>query len=360
MKNIVFLILASFAISCTTSEAYEPMNNDKEAIGKLLFFDKNLSNPAGQSCASCHAPEVGFSDLQHNAVSEGAVKGAFSSRNAPALSYNIFAPTRNYNTTDETFIGGFFLDGRSLNLEEQLIHPFIGDAEMNNGTIEVVVEKIKAADYYPKLIEAYGVPKTDYELITFFSDALVKFETSNDVNPFTSKYDYYLQGRASFTVDEKRGLALFNDKAKCAQCHVNEPDSKIKKILFTDFSYDNIGVPRNETNPFYTQKANNLDANFVDFGIGKVVNDPKHNGKFKVPTLRNIAVTAPYFHNGSMNTLEKVLRFYNTRDVNPAAFDAPEVLENVNHEELGNLGLTTEEEQQIITFLKTLTDGYRQ
>ena len=347
--------------SCTDDSEYLPLISNKIAIGKLIFFDKNLSNPIGQACASCHAPETGFSDPLYRDISEGAVTGTFSNINSPNLAYNVFSPERTYNTTDETFIGGLFLNGRSQNLKKQVIHPFTGALEMNNGNISNVVSKIKNASYFSEIEKEYGTGKTDEELMLYIADAIAAFETSKEVNSFTSKFDYFNKQLIQFTADEKKGLVIFKGKGKCAQCHVLEPDERTGKILFTDFSYDNIGVPRNEKNPFYNQSTtvNPAGPNFIDLGIGAVVSQPEHNGKFRVPTLRNIAISGPYFHNGSFKTLKEVIHFYNVRDVNPNELAASEVRENVNRDELGDLKLSVEEEGQLEKFLETLTDHYR-
>ncbi|TDE30467.1 cytochrome B6 [Flavobacterium ranwuense] len=358
---LIGLVVMITLSSCADDFEYVPVVSNKIAIGKLIFFDKNLSNPIGQACASCHAPETGFSDPLLRDVSEGAITGAFANRNSPNLAYNVFSPERTYNTTDETYIGGLFLDGRSPNLQEQLRHPFINPVEMNNADIADVISKIKKTSYYSEIEKEYGVAKTDEELMSYIADALASFETSKEVNSFTSKFDYFNKQLIKFTDDEKKGLSVFKGKGKCAQCHVLEPDERTGKILFTDFSYDNIGVPRNEKNPFYNQSTavNPAGANFIDLGIGAIVSQPEHNGKFRVPTLRNITISAPYFHNGSFKTLKEVIHFYNVRDVNPNEFATPEVLENVNRDELGNLKMTAQEESQLEAFLGTLTDHYR-
>ena len=364
MKAKILLLLfipATFLLSCSNNDnTYQVVNESKIALGKTIFFDTNLSNPIGQACASCHSPETGFSDPRHRVVSEGAVINSFGNRNAPSLSYNVFSPQRYYNAIDKTFIGGLFLDGRSPNLKEQMIHPMLNPVEMNNTNIHEIAEKIKQASYYTKITSIYRNSDSDDQLISFVADALASFETSNEVNPFTSKYDYFLQGRATFSIEEKKGLALFQGKAMCAECHVTDPDPIQKKVLFTDFSYDNLGVPKNVNNPFYNQSpsVNPAGLNYIDLGIGTIVSQTNDNGKFRVPTLRNIAVSAPYFHNGSFQTLEKVVRFYNRRDLNTGEFAPPEVPANVNKDELGNLKMTEEEEQNLVAFLKTLTDGY--
>ena len=358
-KIIVVSILGSlFFINCSNEIDYSPIPTDKIALGKNIFNDTNLSNPIGQACASCHSQETGFSDPNHSIVSPGAVSTNFGNRNAPNLAYNVLSPSRYYNTVDETFVGGLFLDGRSPNLQEQLIHPMLNPAEMNNASIAQVVAKIKQSSYYSQLVSIYGNSTFDQDILSYVADALMQFERSSEVNTYTSKYDYYLQGRATLSLEERKGLVLFEGKAKCALCHVTEPDPIQKKVLFTDFTYDNLGVPKNPNNPFYTQSLNPLGNNYIDLGIGAIVSNPNHNGKFKVPSLRNVAVSAPYFHNGAITTLENVVRFYNKRDLNTGEFALPEVPQNVNIEELGNLQLTNEEEQNVVAFLKTLTDGY--
>jgi cytochrome c peroxidase len=360
MKYVFFTVVLFSTICWSFSskeDDYQVIETEKIALGKEIFNDKNLSNPIGQACASCHSSENGFSDPLHSAISQGAVVNAFGNRNAPSLSYNVFSPSRYFSTEDNTFIGGLFLDGRSPNLQEQFIHPLLNPVEMDNNSISDVVTKIKQASYYPKMAHLYSNSVFESDILSYVADALSKFERSNEVNPFTSKYDYYLQGRATLTLSEKRGLALFQGKANCANCHVIDPDENIRKILFTDFSYDNLGVPKNVSNPFYNQPSNSAGSNYTDLGIGAIISQPTHYGKFRVP-LRNIAVSAPYFHNGSLSTLEKVVRFYNRRDLNTGEFGPPETIQNMNITELGNLQLTDEEEAHIVAFLKTLTDGY--
>jgi Cytochrome c peroxidase len=155
-----------------------------------------------------------------------------------------------------------------------------------------------------------------------------------------------------------RGLALFNGKANCDKCHTSSADPASGKVLFTDFSYDNLGVPKNPENKFYSLdvKYNPAGVNFIDLGLGGQLKIASENGKFKVPSLRNIALTAPYMHNGYFMTLTDVVRFYNTRDVASAGWPAPEVAENVNKQDLGNLNLTDSEIEDIVAFLNTLSD----
>lgn len=364
-KTLILLFSLTFSftvISCSDDYSeYVSLPKEKIEVGKAIFTDTNLSNPTGQSCASCHGAEKAFSDPKNSAISNGAITTAFGNRNAPSLSYNIFSPVRFYNSDDQTYVGGLFLDGRSPNLQEQFIHPMLNPVEMNNTDKAMVASKIKTASYYTKLVAVYGNPASDTDLLSYVADALATFQKSAEVNSFTSKFDYVSKGLATYTEEEKKGLDLFKGKGKCAQCHILDPDERTGKVLFTDFTYDNIGVPKNPTNPFYNQPAtiNPAGVNYIDLGLGAIVNESQHNGKFRVPTLRNIAVTGPYFHNGAIATLREAIHFYNVRDLNTGEFSAPEYNTNVNDKELGDLKLTPTEEILIEKFLLTLTDHYR-
>lgn len=335
--------------------------SDKAVLGKLIFFDKNLSNPAGQSCASCHSPETGFSDPLHRVVSEGAIQGLFTARNAPAIGYTTFSFPLAMDPADSSYSGGFFLDGRANSLQEQAKVPFFNKLEMHNNDLASLAEKVKKASWFPLLQKTYGSQLEADKILSSMTDAIAVFEQSGELNPFSSKFDYYLKGQATFTAEEKLGMQIFMDTAKgnCAACHMAEPDAMSGKILFTDFTYDNIGVPKNSLNPFYTiATLHNPDGPaFMDLGLGKTTGQAMNNGQFKVPSLRNVEISAPYFHNGFFKTLEEVVHFYNKRDVEN--FPKPEIEATVNHREMGNLKLTVQEEKALVTFMKTLTDGYK-
>jgi cytochrome c peroxidase len=327
----------------------------EQHLGRLIYFDKGLSNPVGQACASCHLPRAGYADPDQDLpVSEGAVTGRFGGRNAPSAAYAAFSPVFAMDPVSGLYRGGQFWDGRAPDLEEQAKGPFLNPVEMNN-TKEGVVEGVRNSPYARLFREVYGVASLDnvdsaYNLV---AKAIASFERSTQVNRFTSKYDFYLRGKVRLTAEEKRGLELFNGKGNCSACHPSVSADGKSPPLFTDFTYDNLGVPPNMEFPYYLMSP----SPYPDMGLGAMVDDPEQNGKFKVMTLRNIALTAPYSHNGYFKTLGEIVHFYNTRDV-PGLWPAPDVAETVNTTELGNLGLSPVEEDDIVAFLRTLTDGY--
>lgn len=331
---------------------------EKELLGKRIFFDGNLSEPAGQSCATCHTAEKGFADISSRITSEGAVKGRFSNRNSMSSAYSCYVPPRYYDDEDETYVGGLFWDGRVNSLEEQAAQPFVNPLEMGNHSLDRVVEKVRKADYYTELIKVYGEPACNDSIFSYLTDAIAAYERSAEMNPFSSKYDAWEAGKCELTEQEQLGLHLFKEKGLCAECHILEPDERAGKVLFTDHTYDNLGIPSNPNNPFFTNPAtyNPWGRDTMDMGLGSVLGDSSEAGKFRVPTLRNIALTAPYGHNGYFDTLEEIIHFYNVRDIEE--YPQPEYAATVNKDELGNLGLTPEEEAALIAFLRTLTDGY--
>jgi cytochrome c peroxidase len=325
-----------------------------QLLGSKLFFDTMLSNPVGQSCASCHMPNRGFADPVDLPVSRGATHKHFGTRNAPTVAYAAYTPYFHFDSAEGNYIGGLFWDGRSATLSEQAVNPLLAHNEMNNKNKQVVVQQVMKSDYKDLFLYVYGPHAFDntdtaFEYIT---EAIEEFEETSVISPFTSKFDYYMRGQVDLSPEEKRGLAIFNDTAKgnCAACHPSTPDAFTGAILFTDYTYDNLGLPMN---PKVKQLCENYCA---DLGLGNFVKSAAENGKFKVPTLRNVAVTAPYFHNGIYNTLDEVMDFYNNRD--SGRFGEPEVKETVNHDELGNLKLTKQEMSDVVAFMKTLTDGY--
>lgn len=328
--------------------------NPSQILGKKIFFDSTLSNPIGQSCATCHMPKNGFADPEQLAVSRGANKSMFGTRNAPTVTYAAFTPFFHYDDVDEVYVGGLFWDGRAATLHEQAMNPFLTHHEMGNTNKKMVVERVMNAEYKDLFLHVFGPDAFDSIDLAFdnIAMAIEEFEEAAELSPFTSKFDYYLKGQVKLTDQEMRGLEIFNDtlKAKCSACHPSTADPHTNAVLFTDFTYDNIGLP---VNPHLIELNKDYKP---DLGLGAILKQASENGKFKVPTLRNVAITAPYFHNGVFKTLEEVMQFYNSRD--SGKFGPPEVAENVNMEELGDLKLTDLEMNDVVAFMKTLTDGY--
>jgi cytochrome c peroxidase len=334
-------------------------------LGKKLYFDSNLSEPVGQSCASCHLPGAGFADPDRELpVSRGVHPDRFGDRNTPSAAYALYSPRFHFDPQENVYIGGQFWDGRASTLEEQAKGPFLNPLEMANADPAAVIRKIRKASYAGEFAAIFGENSlrdvtAAYE---FTVRAIAAFERSEPFHPFTSQYDFFLAGKLQLTEQQALGLKLFDaeNKGNCAACHPSRTGDSGQSPLFTDFTYDNLGVPVNPDNPFYTQPSvfNPKGADVVDIGLAKTTGRSIDRGKFKVPTLRNIALTAPYMHNGLMMTLREVVDFYNTRDTRND-WGSPEVAENINTEELGNLGLTNEEVDAIVAFMQTLTDGYQ-
>lgn len=353
-----------------TASSAEMSSTDKKiaqlVLGKQLFFDKNLSTPAGQACASCHDPLSGFADPNHaSSTSQGVHKDRFGNRNAPTAAYASFTPTFSYNADDQSYVGGLFLDGRAPTLLDQAKAPFLNLVEMANPNKEAVVTNVSQAEYAPLFKSVYGEQAflDADKAFDQIAEALTVFEQSSEVNQFSSKYDYFLAGKVTLTDQELLGLQLFiaPNKGNCAACHPVDKSADGTPPLFTDYTYDNLGVPKNMNSPFLKlpKEFNDKGEGFIDLGLGgsAQVNNHDYNGQFKVPTLRNVALTAPYMHNGIFSSLRDVVEFYNTRDVDPK-WGAPEVPENVNRVELGNLGLTAAEIDALVAFMGTLSDGY--
>lgn len=354
--SLVAFLMSSFLLRKKDPAQIQEM---KVQLGRELFFDKTLSDPDGQSCTVCHAPKTMFSDPNHEAVTEGMISGFFVNRNSQSLAYVSFIPPLKYDEAKGYWRGGLFWDGRSNSLEHQLSGPFFNMAEMNNADTASLMQDVRKANYFKSFRHVYGKAKNDTVLFGQMVDAIAAFERTAFFNEFSSKYDYFQRGEVMLTDEEKRGLELFAEKANCDVCHSMEPQGEQGRVMFTDYGYHNLGIPRNEKNPFYTTDTlvNPLGYAAIDLGLGAVLNDPKQHGKFRTPTLRNLEFTAPYFHNGGFQTIEEVVHFMNTR--NGGSYPEPEVRENIEYQRMGHLMLSTEEEKAIVAFLRTLKDGYK-
>jgi cytochrome c peroxidase len=391
---IISALLLIFAVGLGTAYALTPI----EELGKSIFFDNNLSINNNQSCAACHAPESGWTGPDsainaHGAVYEGSIPGRFGNRKPPSSAYATLSPIL-YVDKKGLFTGGNFWDGRATGEKlgnpaaDQAQGPFLNPLEQALATPADVVTRVCASTSYGNLFrqvwgEAVCDPANVNEAYDDIALSIAAYEDSPEVNAFTSKYDY-AKGNAVLTMQERRGFALFQGKGKCRLCHLSAGQNP----LFTDFTYDNLGVPRNPENPFYYADPmfNPLGYDWIDLGLGGFLETrgdyaayaDANLGKHKVPTLRNVDLrpypefVKAYGHNGYFKSLEGIVHFYNTRDVLSTCpvgyteaqalaadcWPSPEVLQNMNTSELGNLGLSPEEEAAIVTFLKTLSDGY--
>lgn len=396
MQRILSLCITASLIMPAGISCAEALSAEQQ-LGSLLFQDKNLSLKRNQSCASCHAlnpvkvkksrtSAAGFVDpdnaVNGTAVSRGSIEGAAGSLNAPSIGYAAFSPDFHFDEDEGLFVGGQFWNGRANNLIEQAKQPFLNPVEMAMPTASAVIERMRENEHYAAAFrevydidlhdaELTGTPEGIEQVYTRLAEAIAAFEKARVFNKFNAKFDYFLAGKTKLKPIELKGFNLFNGKAQCSACHVSEattaPDGKVVPPLFTDFTYDNIGLPRNVNIP------GNPEPNLGLGGRADIAAlDPNGNelGKHKVMSLRNIAITPPYGHNGVFKNLKQIVHFYNTRDTlgrvpdnNHAKFakkgwPQPEVTQNVNDSELGNLELTEDEEKAIVAFLKTLTDDY--
>ena len=352
-------------------------------LGEKIFNDVSLSASGRMACASCHVASVGHA--QDNALAAqlgGADLTLQGGRVTPSIRY------LSYNTAfsfaaDGTPTGGFFWDGRASSLLDQAGGPFLNGREMANGTVSEVIARLAATSYAADFRALYGDdifdrPSEAFERVKL---ALQQYQREDsDFQPFSSKYDEFLRGRATLTAQETRGLALFVNPSKgnCAACHPAIKAADGTHPLFTDFTYDVLGLPRN------TELLANADANTYDLGLcardlGDLTSRTDLCGAFKVPSLRNVALRKALFHNGVFKTLKDAITFYVQRDTNPEKFfpvgadgtvekfnDLPRAYRrNVNTSEapynrqLGDTpALTDAEIEDVIAFLGTLTDGY--
>jgi cytochrome c peroxidase len=392
MPSTVTLMLTLVAMSVSAGQ-----QDDLVTVGRFLYTDKNLSVNQNQSCMTCHHPSAGYADPENLRdpidfpVSKGSDPTLFGGRNAPSAAYAGFSPIFRLDADTGGYVGGMFWDGRATGLvlgdplAEQALGPFENPVEMGM-TRDAVVAAVSVSKYAELFLQVFNQADfTDVEgSYKNIGIAIAAFERSPAVTRFTSKFDQFWKAcqekgidvsaintltdlatlPAGFlTTGQLRGLALFNDagKGNCAACHPTtnyvESDGTALPPLFTDYTYDNLGIP---TNPRVYELTG---GNRPDLGLGgrDDIDDPLQlqDGKFKVPTLRNAAKTAPYGHNGYFPTLAEIVTFHNTRDVLPPAWEVPEVPENVTTTGgIGNLGLTRIEELQLVTFLMSLTDQH--
>ena len=357
--------------------------------GRSVFFDTRLSNPPGMACASCHNAQQGWAgnNASNTGVAAGSTPGALTGRNSPGIAYVAFVPAFHLKKENgkARAVGGLFWDGRTNSLEEQARGPLFSPNEMNLASEAELAARLRSAPYAAELRAVFAIAgdATDAQWNQAAYSALGAFQRSPELSPFSSKYDAALRGEVKLSDAETRGLRLFANpkKGNCIACHVFDAKSKNPADhLFTDFTYDNVGLPRNPAVP------GNSDAKTFDLGLcGPAREQPKGLdksvcGAFKVPSLRNAAQRPFYFHNGSFTGLAEVVRFYVERDTHPGKWypkdargkvalfnDLPRRFKrNVNRDEVPydrKLGqkprLNDKEIADVTAFIRTLDDGFK-
>jgi cytochrome c peroxidase len=409
-------------------------------LGKLIFYDRELSVRRNEACAFCHMPEAGFSGpvsaLNQTTVSyPGSIRSRFSGRRPQTHAYAGFSPVLHYDALQGDLVGGAFWDMRATGLRlnntlaEQAEGPPLDPVEMGLIDPACAVYRLSQRPYRRMAEQVWGAqafsirwpggvrtvcdrpgPAPDVDPLpvhlapvdrgiahaTFdqMAQAIAAYEGSPEVNSFSSKYDYVMAGKAQFTPEEKAGYMLFRSAAShCNECHRDGGPGE--EPIFTDFTASNLGLPPDPAIPFYKEStpdpfgytANAHGLDFLDSGVGGFLEGPQNPdsqwaplaksfiGKYKTPTLRNVDkrprpdFVKAYMHNGYLKSLQEVVHFYNTRDTLPrckagdpgekvTCWPAPEHPETMNRKQLGHLGLSSRQENQIVDFLKTLTDGY--
>ena len=351
-------------------------------LGEKIFADQSLSASGRLSCASCHNPANAHAQSNTLSAQLGGIdEHTAGARATPSLRYLNLTPAFFFSKTG-TPTGGFDRDGRAADLAQQAHRPFLAGHEMANANAAEVILRLGRTSYSADFRTTFGNaildnPEQAFDRIGF---ALQQYQKEAvEFFPFAARYDDFQAGKIALTNSELRGLALFNDRSKgnCAACHPSAKRADGGPPLFTDFTYDNIGVPRNPALPA------NADPQFYDLGLcGPDRTDLSARselcGKFKVPSLRNVATRKVFFHNGRFTSLREVLGFYVRRDTNPEEWyprnpdgsinkfdDLPEQYrQNVNRTEVPYNrtpgmapALSAQEIEDVIAFLGTLTDA---
>ena len=340
-------------------------------LGKDLFSNMNLSKNRNVACATCHNPENAFidprKDAAEGAISSGTIKNSFGRRNTPTLTYTLLTPPLISDSTGP--IGGLFFDGRVNKFEDQILHPLFDENEMGLSNELMLFNRLKAdSEVKEKITQIFGQEafETPGALLNSVQTSIAAFERSKEFSAFDSKYDRFLEGSYTMSKQEERGFNIFfSDVSNCMNCHLLNKGTLSKKEPFTDLRYHNIGVPRNQVlareelrGPSYNDRGLEENPSF---------SNSENRGKFKTPTLRNVAVTSPYMHNGIFQELRTALLFYNFHLIkNESALTNPETMEywgnpenpdSIN-DDLLTLGqpLDVAKVDSLIAFLKLLTD----
>jgi cytochrome c peroxidase len=388
-------------------------------LGRHIFYDASLSSSGKLACASCHSPQHAYGPPNDGPVMLGGPKlTRQGARAVPSLTYLERQPSfsigpddpeaenvdlaqmaalgqkaaraqKTATATAQSAVnivpqGGVFWDGRADTLQDQAIIPLLDPREMDGGSIDIVATKLRNAPYAKHFTELFGesIFRSPQMLASEAMFAVARYQIEEpSFHPYTSKFDYWLEGKATLSESELRGYRLFNDpeKANCGGCHLDQASKDNLPPLFTDHQYEALGAPRNAA------LSDNKDPAYFDLGVcGPIRSDmaaqKQFCGMFLTPTLRNTATRHAYFHNGVFHTLQQVLDFYNFRDTNPekvyprAADGSVQKVDDIPSQYRANVdvtdppfnrhlgdtpAMTAQEEADIIAFLQTLTDGYK-
>lgn len=323
LKSAGLLYAVALLSACggqTTSTATTPAAPTQLSVAQALFAEKALSANGQMACASCHTDDNGHADASGTLLPLGGQSMTVQGfRSSPSLLY--LEANKPFRFEAGQAFGGFTWDGRANSRAEQAAGPLLDLGEMANANVAAVAAKVRQLPYFGDFASVFELPAvtSDAQIFERLQTALQTYQQKDpDYLLFNSKFDRYLDGSATLTVQEARGLGVFNDanKGNCASCHTSQTGSQGERPLFTNFSYAALGLPRNP------QIQANADVNFFDMGLcGPKRTDLSARtdlcGQFKVPTLRNIELTAPYFHNASVATLADAVAFYATRDLQP-------------------------------------------
>ena len=358
----------------------------REALGRAIFFDTRLSNPPGTSCASCHDPARAFSGNHGSTVGValGSRPGHFARRNTPSVLYMKSVEPFHFALEDdddvaESPFGGFGWGGRSDSVAAFSRRPLLDPDEMNNASEADVAAKLRSSAYADRIASEFpGALATASGAVAALGQALEAFLTSAEMTPFTSKYDDYLRHTATLTPLEMRGLGLFKnpDKGACNACHPFEDSSnRPSRSMFTNYGYDALAVPRNAAIPA------NADRARYDLGLCErktrsrrcVPRTPQWCGRFRTPSLRNVAVRERFMHNGQFSKLRDVVAFYATRSTDPSRWYPPGTkFDDIPARYRGNVNVSSlpynrregappayddADVDAIVAFLETLTDA---
>nr|WP_010396586.1 cytochrome c peroxidase [Paracoccus sp. TRP] len=371
---VLALIGAVVTVGAATGRTPRPtsgqVQHDLTELGQRLFHDPALSRNGTQSCATCHDPEYAFTDPREGvagrAVSLGDDGVSYGDRNTPTLSYAALSPSFHRDAKGR-YKGGQFWDGRADDLEDQAGQPMLNPVEMAMTDKAAVVARLRDEQGYQESFAALFGPGALDDVDRAFkgaSAALAAYQRSQEFMPFDSRFDRWQRGEEGLTPQEEFGYTVFITW-NCRLCHQLQKQGVVERETFTSFEYHNIGVPVNPG----ARAASGLGPDHVDLGLlaRPGIDDPAQAGRIKVPTLRNVAVTGPYMHNGVFEDLRTAVLFYNKYTsrrpesrINPETgrdWGQPEVAENLSLPELqSGLMLNDARVDALVAFLETLTD----